>query len=115
MSLKSCSDGDAVELELNSRVISVSAARGAEELQPGSGQLEVQLELARRPDAPSGRQWNATCAAARGLTWNLDSPCHVVPPMAHNVTHCRCVGPGTFAALLTMHAPTVSGAPSPRE
>lgn len=75
-----------------------------------TGFVEVELELARRPNTGTGgKQWNATCAATRGTSWNLESSCYLIEPVgAENVTRCRCLGTGTFAALLTMHAPTVS-------
>lgn len=117
--LLDCRDGDAVELELNSRVISISAVRGSTGAvieadggtENGTGFVEVELELARRPNTGAGgKQWNSTCAATRGTSWNLESSCYLMEPASssENVTRCRCLGTGTFAALLTMNAPTVS-------
>jgi hypothetical protein len=95
--------------------VSVAAVRGIGHGidEEATNLVEVELEMARRPEAlgvtASVRHWNSTCAAARGTSWNLESSCRVLTTAGvENVTRCRCAGTGTFASLLSMHAPTVS-------
>ncbi|CAB3385322.1 Hypothetical predicted protein, partial [Cloeon dipterum] len=96
-------DGDSVELQLNSRVLTIAATRG---LREEANLLDVELELESRPTsiAPSERRhWNATCASFSGKSWLVDA-CQVTFE-SDNVTRCRCLGSGTYAAMLAMHAP----------
>ncbi|XP_059471257.1 uncharacterized protein LOC132194158 [Neocloeon triangulifer] len=103
-------DGDSVELQLNSRVLTIAASRGMKE---DPSLLDVELELESRATSISHSErhlWNATCASFGGKSWTVDA-CQVTFE-SDNITRCRCFQPGTYAAMLAMHAPHKTSASS---
>jgi hypothetical protein len=78
-------------------------------MQEDSSLLEVELELESRStsiNAVDRHNWNSTCASFGGMSWTVNA-CQVTFE-SDNITRCKCSSPGTYAAMLAMHAPHVS-------
>ncbi|KAJ9586827.1 hypothetical protein L9F63_019579, partial [Diploptera punctata] len=96
-------DGDEMEFEINSRVVTVEVGRDGHRFVPSKGVFHVDLEFEHTVIDYNTEQWNISCGvtyvAASDHSWDLAS-C-ITTTVNTNLTKCSCDKPGTYAALLT--------------
>jgi hypothetical protein len=96
-------DGNEMEFEINSRVVTVELGRDGRRFVPSHGIFHVDLEFEHTVNTYNKDEWNISCGvtyvAAAEHSWNFTA-C-TTRTISTNLTRCRCNQPGTYAALLT--------------
>ncbi|XP_021915638.1 adhesion G protein-coupled receptor B2-like isoform X2 [Zootermopsis nevadensis] len=96
-------DGNEMEFEINSRMVTVEVGRDGQRYVPSQGVFHVDLEFEHTVKNYSIDEWNISCGvtnvAATEHSWDF-SAC-TTQTVGTNLTRCRCNQPGTYAALLT--------------
>ena len=97
------SNGDEMEFEINSRVVTVEVGSNGQRFVPSQGVFHVDLYFEHIDVDYDTEEWNISCGvtyvAASDQAWDLAS-C-VTRTTGTNITRCSCNRPGTYAALLT--------------
>jgi hypothetical protein len=96
-------DGNEMEYEINSRVVTVEIGRDGQRFVPSQGIFHVDLEFEHTVNTYNTNEWNISCGvtyvAAAEHSWDFTAcTTHTI---STNLTRCRCNQPGTYAALLT--------------
>jgi hypothetical protein len=96
-------DGNELEFEINSRVVTVEMGRDGHRFVPSQGIFHVDLEFEHTVKDYNTDEWNVSCGvtyvAATEHSWDFTA-C-ITQTVGTNLTRCRCNRPGTYAALLT--------------
>ncbi|KAJ4440133.1 hypothetical protein ANN_08271 [Periplaneta americana] len=96
-------DGNELEFEINSKVVTVEMGRDGRRLIPSQGVFHVDLEFEHIIKDYNTDGWNVSCGvtyvAAIEHSWDLTA-C-ITQTIGTNMTRCSCNRPGTYAALLT--------------
>jgi hypothetical protein len=103
-------DGNEMEFEINSRVVTVELGRDGRRFVPSQGIFHVDIEFEHIEKNYNRDEWNVSCGvtyvAASEHSWDFDA-CTALT-VGTNITRCRCNQPGTYAALLTTRPTYVS-------
>ena len=103
------SNGNDVEFEINSKIVTVEMGKDGQRFSPNQGAFHMDLDFEHTVMDYDTEKWNISCGvtyvAASDHAWDLAS-C-VTRTFSSNLTRCSCNKPGTYAALLTRKSPQV--------
>ena len=96
-------DGNEMEFEINSRVVTVEIGRDGHTFTPSQGVFHIDLDFEHTTMDYDTQNWSILCGvtyiATSDQAWDLGS-C-LSRTSGTNLTRCSCSRPGTYAALLT--------------